>query len=223
MRSIQLEDEIFEWQGKPEILYSPFYKITLFQPTKIIEVTTDTSTKGIVILGQIEAVVDAIVHTSQGAVGNTTTFTGSNLVIFGLSISELKNFLHQSTLSEQEAQNIKDQAKEMIAKLKYWIEESDPHMNISFDDKDHEYVIFGRKNFLLVAEEKKFVLIHKKQISVRKGEHHLVQVDPQDGISIVEGDKVLRIGGTSSNSLGSLFGELGVNIASSFLDHFLWD
>ena len=224
MRTIQLKDEIFDWQGKPEILYTPFYKVTSTETTRIIEIITDT-TKGIVILGPIEAVVDAIIYTESGAVGNSTTFSSTNLVILGLPISELEDSLVKSALNEQEAQKLRSQAEAMISKFKSRIKDPDSRINISFSETDdkHEHIIFGRRNFLLIGFREKFVLIHKKQISVREGESKLVQIDPVEGIVIAKRDKVLNFGGTSKNNLGPLLGEIGVNIASSVLDQILWD
>ncbi len=224
MKTIHLKYEIFDWQETREILYTPFYKVTPTEPTKIIEIITD-STKGIVILGPIEAVVDAIIYTESGAVGNTTTFSGTNLVILGLPISKLEDSLTKSAINEQEAQKLKRQAEAMISKFKRRIEDTDSRINISFGEKDeeHEYIIFGRRNFLLIGSKEKFVLIHNKQISVREGEEKLVQIDPVEGIVIAKKNKVMNIGGTARNNLGSLLGEFGVNIASSVLDQIIWD
>ncbi len=226
MKTIQLEEILYDWHGEPEILSTPYYKITLTSPAKIMEITTDLpSTDGIVILGGLEVIVDSIVYTkSHGAVGNTTNFSGINLVILGLSIANLESSLRKSNLSEEEAQEFKSQAEAIISKFKSRVE--DPNMNISLDDDDDEFhhMIFGRRNFFLIGgiHSKKFVLIHKKQISIREGEYKLVQIDPVEGITIAKRDKVLNIGGVRNN-LGSLVGEFGVNIASSVLDHILWD
>jgi hypothetical protein len=99
-------------------------------------------------------------------------------------------------------------------------------MNISLNDDGDEFhhIIFGRRNFFLIGgiQNKKFVLIHNKQISIRDGESKLVQIDPIEGIIIAKKDQVLNFGGRKNN-LGSLIGEFGVNIASSVLDHILWD
>ncbi|MFX0122980.1 MAG: hypothetical protein ACFFAE_05025 [Candidatus Hodarchaeota archaeon] len=227
MKTIQLGEVVYDWIGEPEILSTPYYKITLSKPAKIMEITTDlSSTDGIVILGPIGAVVDSIIYTkSHGAIGNTTNFSGTNLVILGLSIAELENSLEKSDLSEEESLEFKNQAEAIISKFKSRVE--DPHMNISFDDEDDEFqhMIFGRRNFLLIGGSrcKKFVFIQKSQISIREGEHKLVQIDPVEGIIIAKRDKVLNIGGTSRNNLGALVGEFGVNIASSVLDHIVWD
>ncbi|MFX1282402.1 MAG: hypothetical protein ACFFB5_02060 [Promethearchaeota archaeon] len=226
MKTIQLKDEIFDWHGKPEILYTPFYKVTLIKQPKILEIITD-ETDGIVILGRIEVVVDAIIYTDSGSVGNTTTFSGTNLVILGFPLIKLEDFLTKSTLNGEETQELRNQAQAIISKFKKRIEDPDSHMNISFGKTDEEcgHIIFGRRNFLLIGskEENKFVLIHKKQISVREGEEKLVQIDPVEGIIIAQKDKVLHIGGTARSNLGSLLGEFGVNIASSVLDQILWD
>ncbi|UCE13924.1 MAG: hypothetical protein JSV04_01805 [Candidatus Heimdallarchaeota archaeon] len=224
MNTIELSDDIYDWQGEPEILSTSFYKITQNEPTKIIELSIN-STKGIVILGPIEVVTDAIVYTdSHGAVGNTIKFSGTNLVIIGISITHLTNSLQKSDLKEEKTRHWKNQAESMISKLKSRIEDRNWCMDISLDDEeDFKYLIFGRRNFLLVGSEKKFVLLREKQISVREGEYKLVQIDPYNGILIAKRNKVLNIGGTSRNNLGSLLGELGVNIASSVLDQVLWD
>jgi hypothetical protein len=84
MKTIHLGEILYDWQGEPEILATPHYKITLPKPAKIMEITTDFPTSdGIVILGDVEAIVDSIVYTkSHGAVGNTTNFKGTNRVIW---------------------------------------------------------------------------------------------------------------------------------------------
>ncbi|UCG02118.1 MAG: hypothetical protein JSW11_21320 [Candidatus Heimdallarchaeota archaeon] len=226
MNTIQLGDILYDWYGEPEILSTPYYKIILTKPAKIMEITTDLpSTNGIVILGDIEAIVDSIMYTkSHGAVGNTTNFSGTNLVILGLSIANLESSLKKSDLPDEEDQKFKNQAEAIISKFKRRVE--DPNMNISLDNEDDEFhhMIFGRRNFFLIGgiHSRKFVLIHKKQISIREGEYKLVQIDPVEGITIAKRDNVLNIGGTRNN-LGSLVGEFGLNIASSVLEHLLWD
>ncbi|MFW9903780.1 MAG: hypothetical protein ACFFFH_05570 [Candidatus Thorarchaeota archaeon] len=226
MKTIHLGEALYDWQGELEILETPYYKIILPKPAKIMEITTDfPSSNGIVILGDIEAVVDSLVYTkSHGAIGNTTNFKGINLVILGLSITDLESSLVQSNLSVEEAQKFSSQAEAIISKFKKRLE--DHKMNISLDNEDNEFchMIFGRRNFFLIGSlhSKKFVLIHKKQISIREGEYKLVQIDPVEGITIAKRDQVLHIGG-ARNNLGSLIGEFGVNIASSVLDHLIWD
>jgi hypothetical protein len=132
--------------------------------------------------------------------------------------------LVESDLPAEEAQEFRNQAETIISKFKRRVE--DPDMNISLDDEDDEFrhMIFGRRNFFLLGglRSKKFVLIHKKQISIRDGEYKLVQIDPVEGILIAKRDQVLNFGG-ARNNLGSLVGEFGVNIASSVLDHIFWD
>ena len=226
MKTINLGETLYDWQGEPDILSTPHYKITITSPAKIMEITTDFSTNdGIVILSNIEAIVDSIVYTkSHGAIGNTTNFKGTNLVILGLSITDLESSLIKSDVPVEEAQEFRNQAETIISKFKKRVE--DPDMNISLGDEDEEFrhMIFGRRNFFLLGglHSKKFVLIHKKQISIRDGEYKLVQIDPVEGIFIAKRDQVLNIGG-ARNNLGSLIGEFGVNIASSVLDHILWD
>ncbi|MFX1507318.1 MAG: hypothetical protein ACFFDC_14645 [Promethearchaeota archaeon] len=225
MKTIHLGETLYDWRGEPNILSTPHYKITITSPAKIMEVTTDFQTNdGIVILGNVEAIVDSIVYTkSHGAIGNTTNFKGINLVILGLSIADLENFLVKSDIPVEEAQKFRNQAEAIISKFKRRVE--DPNMNISLDDEEEfHHMIFGRRNFFLLGglHNKKFVLIHKKQISIRDGEYKLVQIDPVEGITIAKRDQVLNIGG-ARNNLGSLIGEFGVNIASSVLDHIFWD
>jgi hypothetical protein len=226
MKTVQLGDALYDWHGEPEILSTPHYKVTLPSSAKIMEITTDfPSSDGIVILGDVKVIVDSIVYTkSHGAVGNTTNFSGTNLVILGVLITDLENFLVKRSIPAEEAKEFKNQAEAIISKFKSRIE--DPNMNISFNDEDDEFhhIIFGRRNFFLLGgiESKKFVLIHKKQVSIRDGEYKLVQIDPIEGITIAKRDHVLNVGGTRNN-LGSLIGEFGVNIASSVLDHIIWD
>ncbi len=222
MKTIQLGDDLYDWHGDAEIISTPFYKITLIEPVKIMEVITDDSTNGIVILGRIEAVVDSIIYTeSHGAVGNTTNFSGKNLVVLGLPITQLTNNIKQSVTSENDTQQWKVEAQLMIKKLKMRIEDPDSSFHVNFDDH-HEHVIFGRRNFLLVGSEKKFVLIHKRQISVREGETKLVQID-QEGIIIAKNQRVFHLGSASRNNCGNILGEFGVNVASTVLDQILWD
>jgi hypothetical protein len=226
MKTIHLGESLYDWEGKPDIISTPHYKIIIPGSAKIMEITTDFQTNdGIVILGNVEAIVDSIVYTkSHGAIGNTTNFKGINLVILGLSIADLENSLIKSDIPAEKAQELRSQAEAIISKFKRRVE--DPNMNISFDDEEDEFhhVIFGRRNFFLVGglHNKKFVLIHKKQISIREGEYKLVQIDPVEGIIIAKKDQVLNIGGVRNN-LGSLIGEFGVNIASSVLDQIFWD
>lgn len=226
MKTIHLGETLYNWQGEPDIISTPHYKIIIPGYAKIMEITTDfQANDGIVILGNVEAIVDSIVYTkSHGAVGNTTNFKGINLVILGLSITDLESSLVKSDLPVKEVQEFKSQAEAIISKFKRRVE--DPNMNISLDDEDDEFrhMIFGRRNFFLVGglHSKKFVLIHKKLISIRDGEHKLIQIDPVEGITIAKRDKVFNIGG-ARNNLGSLIGEFGVNIASSVLDQILWD
>ncbi|MHA2224738.1 MAG: hypothetical protein ACXAC8_06015 [Candidatus Hodarchaeales archaeon] len=225
MKTLQLSEEIFDWTGTEDILTTPYYKIVINEPTKLIEVTTDSSVKGVIILGKIKVVVDTLIYnTSHGALGNTTTFSGTNLVVLGLPLSQVEEFLVKSALTDEEIQNWNAQAETMISKLRSRVEDPTMKMDLSIDhdDKDCEYIIFGRRNFLLIGSEKKFVLIHKEQISVREGERKLVQISSQDGIVVAEKNKVLNIGGSSKANIGSLLGELGVNIASTVLDQVLW-
>ncbi|MCK4849114.1 MAG: hypothetical protein KAT16_08825, partial [Candidatus Heimdallarchaeota archaeon] len=96
--------------------------------------------------------------------------------------------------------------------------------SISIDsDSDPKYIIFGRKNFFLISSSEELVLIHKKQISVRKKDSNLVQIDAKNGITIVDKEKVLKIGGPGTKLNHSILGELGVNIASKVLENLIWE
>ncbi|MFX0182070.1 MAG: hypothetical protein ACFE95_03215 [Candidatus Hodarchaeota archaeon] len=225
LQTLQLGNDIYDWHGTPEILTTSLYKINLVEPVKIMEVITDSNKEGIVILGRIEAVVDSIIYTrSHGAVGNTTTFSGTNLVILGLSIAQLDRSIKKRNLSDSESFRLKHEAQSMISKLKKRIEDPDSSININFDDEgETDFIIFGRRNFLLIGGENNFVLIHKKQITVRKGDRKLVQVDSNDGILVAEDGKVVQIGGSTRHNLGSILGGFGVNIASSVLNEILWE
>jgi hypothetical protein len=225
LHTLQLGNDIYDWHGTPEILATSLYKINLVEPVKVMEVITDSNKEGIVILGRIEAVVDSIIYTSShGAVGSTTFFSGTNLVVLGLSITQLDHSIKRSNLTDPESLRWKHEAQLMISKLKKRIEDPDSSININFDDDgENDFIIFGRRNFLLIGGANNFVLIHKKQISVRKGDKKLVQVDSKDGILIAEHDKVFHISGTSRHNLGSLLGEFGLNIASSVLKEVLWE
>ncbi|MFX0173491.1 MAG: hypothetical protein ACFE9L_16485 [Candidatus Hodarchaeota archaeon] len=225
LRTLQLGNDIYDWYGASEVLTTSLYKINLVEPVKIMKVITDSSKEGIVILGRIEAIVDSIIYTSShGAVGNITTFSGTNLVVLGLSIAQLNHSIKKSILIDSEVFRLKHEAQSMISKLKKRIEDPYSSLNIDFDDDgESDFIIFGRRNFLLIGGDNNFVLIHKKQIIVRKGDQKLVQVDSKDGILVAENEKVLQIGGSARHKLGSLLGEFGVNIASSVLDQILWD
>ncbi|MFX0088235.1 MAG: hypothetical protein ACFFAU_21450 [Candidatus Hodarchaeota archaeon] len=222
MKDIQITHDIFEWNGNPEILKNPNYKVCLDSKARILGLETGSSIEGIIILGDVEVIVDSIIYTkSHGAIGNTTNFTGTNLVIFGLSVTILKDFLVKSDLTEQKLLHYQKDAENMLVKLKKAIKSHETSINIDNDD-EIEFIIFGRRNFLLVGGKKYFVLIHNKQIAVRKGDSKLVQIDPHDGILIAEKNKVLNIGGSITKGQ-SILGELGVNLAAFVLDNILWD
>lgn len=223
MQDLQITDDIFEWKGDTEILKNSNYKITVLNQAKIIGVDTDTAIEGIIILGEVEAVVDTIIHTpSHGAVGSTTVFSGTNLVILGLSINDLQDNMVKIQIPEQKLHQLRDEAESMIFKLKRTILRHNSSIGLDNEDEEMEYMIFGRKNFLLIASKEKLVLVHNKQISIRENDFKLVQIDPQDGILIANKDKVFNIGGSASSKLTCL-GKFGVGIATSVLDHILWE
>ncbi len=222
MNDIQLRDDFYEWTGNPEILKSSYFKVTLENKVRIIGIETDFSTEGVIILGKVKAIVDSLVFTkSHGAVGNTISFSGTNLVIIGLTIADLQDSLTKSELTKQDYSLLKDEADSMISKLNKTIMSPKTSINLDHED-DMEYIIFGKRNFFLIASKNKFVLVHNNQIAIRKGESKLVQIDHQDGILIAERDKVLNIGGSVSTGR-SMLGKFGVNIANSVLENILWD
>ncbi len=222
MNDIQLKDDFYEWTGNLEILKTSYFKVTLKNSVKIIGIETDFSSEGVIILGKVEAIVDSLVFTkSHGAVGNTISFSGTNLVIVGLTIADLQEYLAKSELTKQDYSLLKDEADSMISKLNKTI--GLPKTSITLDHEDEmEYIIFGKRNFFLITSKNKFVFVHNNQIAIRKGESKLVQIDHQDGILIAERDKVLNIGGSISTGR-SMLGEFGVNIANSILENILWD
>ncbi|MFW9779850.1 MAG: hypothetical protein ACFFE8_13425 [Candidatus Heimdallarchaeota archaeon] len=223
MRSLSLGEEFFEWTGNKEVLKTPYWKVTITSPAMVVSVNENLKPRGIVILGKVEAIVDTIVPTSEGAFGNTTIFDGTNLVILGLTIDDLKDSLFSRGHASESTHEWKQDAQAMIRKLQNRIRSKDFHFELD-GDEDFEYVVFGKRNFLLVGDSKKFVLIHRKQIAIRSGEEKLVQIDPIEGILVANKNEVLNIGGYSTSlNLGGMLSDLGLRIASSVLDHVLWD
>ncbi len=223
MITIELEPEIYEWRGTPEILIEDYFKVTKTSSLYIKELIIDSKQKGIVIVGDVEVLVDTIIYTqSQGAFGDVIQFKGSNLVILGLTTEDLQNNVNIVTLSTDESLRVENEASKIIKKAKMRL--SDESATISVDsDSDPKYIIFGRKNFFLIGSSKELVLIHKKQILVRKKDSNLVQIDAKNGITIVDKEKCLRIGGPRTKLNHSILGELGVNIASKVLENLIWE
>ncbi|MHA2075865.1 MAG: hypothetical protein ACXACU_18495 [Candidatus Hodarchaeales archaeon] len=223
MNDIQLKDDFYEWTGSSEILKSSYFKVSPETKAKIIGVESDISNEGVIIIGNVKAIIDSLIFTkSHGAVGNTISFSGTNLVILGLSIADLHEFLTKIELSEQNYSSLKEKAESMISKFNRTLSSPKTSINMDQNEDEMQYIIFGKRNFLLITSENKFVLIHNKQISIRKGEHKLVQIDPHEGILIAEKNKVFNIGGSLTKGR-SILGEFGVNIANSVLENILWD
>lgn len=223
MITFELEPEIYEWQGTPEILIEDYFKVEKTSSIYIKELTIDSKRKGIVIVGDVEVLVDTVIYTqSQGAFGETIQFMGSNLVIIGLTLEDLQQQISIVTLNSDESLRVENEASQIIKKAKMRM--GDGSADISIDsDSDPKYIIFGRNNFFLIASNKELVLIHKKQISVRKGDSKLVQIDTKNGVTIVDKEKCLRIGGSGSKLDHSVLGSLGVNIASKVLENLIWE
>lgn len=223
MITIDLGSEIYEWQGTHEILIEDYFKVGKTSSIYIKELTIDSKQKGIIIVGDVEVLVDTVIYTqSQGAFGETIQFNGSNLVIIGLTLEDLQQQTSIVTLNSVESLKVENEASQIIKKLKMRMSEG--CTNISIDsDSDPKYIIFGRKNFFLVATNNELVLIHKKQISVRKEDSKLVQIDAKKGITIVDKEKCLRISGSGTKQDHSVLGNLGVNIASKVLENLIWE
>ena len=223
MIMMELESEVYEWRGTPEILIEDYFKVMKTSSIYIKELTIDSKHKGIVIVGDVEVLVDTVIYTqSQGAFGETIQFMGSNLVIIGLTLEDLQQQTNIITLNSEESLRVENEASQIIKKAKMRM--SDESANISIDsDSDPKYIIFGRKNFFLIGSKEELVLIHKKQISVRKKDSKLVQIDAKNGITIVDKEKFLRIGGCGTKLDHSILGELGVNIASKVLGNLIWE
>ncbi len=223
MVSIRLEPEIYEWQGTPDILVQTYFKVNKTSSIYIKELIIDSKHKGVVLVGKLEVLVDTIIYTkSQGAFGDTVQFIGENLVIIGLTLENLKQNINLVTLTSEETLKVENEASQIIKKVKTRL--GDESANISIDsDSDPKYIIFGRKNFFLISSEEELVLIHKKQISVRKKDSSLVQIDANTGITIVDENKCFNIGGPRTKLNNSLLGELGVKISSIVLDNLIWE
>lgn len=223
MTEIELGPEIYEWKGKTEILTEDYFKVIKTSPIYIKELTIDFKLKGIVIVGAVEVLVDTVIYTqSQGAFGDTVQFMGLNLVIAGLTVENLQENVKIVSLNSEESLRVENEASKIIKKVRMRL--SDGSTEISVDSEtDPKYIIFGRKNFFLISSSKELVLIHKKQISVRKSDSNLVQIDAKNGITIVDKEKCLQIGGPGTKLNHLMLGELGVNIASKVLENLIWE
>ena len=88
------------------------------------------------------------------------------------------------SLDSEESLRVENEASKIIKKVKMRL--SDGSTDISIDsDSEPKYIIFGRKNFFLISSSKELVLIHKKQISVRKSDSNLVQIDAKNVYKLV--------------------------------------
>ena len=223
MITLELGDQVYSWDGPPEILEEKYYQVGSLEKLQLIELKSDSELNGVVLIGKIRIVVDSIVYTqSHGAIGETTEFIGSSLAILGLELNTLQQYLVKTNNNLVEIESIKKEANHLISKLKENL--TNKNTNIQFDkDSDISHIIFGKKNLFLLGSADHVVLIHKKKISVRKGENSLVQVDPFDGIIIANEVKCFRIGSYKKGSNLSILGDLGVNIASKVLDSIIWD
>ncbi len=220
---LELGDQIFSWNGSSEILDEKYFQVKKLENINLIELTSDSKLDGVVLVGKISIVVDSVVYTqSHGAIGETTEFLGSSLAILGLKLTDVQKFLHKEFYDSHEAESIRKEANQLIGKLRDNL--TNKTTNINFEkDSDVSYIIFGKSNLFLLGSTDQVILIHKKKISVRKGENSLVQVDPHNGITIANEEKCIRIGSQRKGTDLSFLGELGVNIASKVLDSILWE
>jgi hypothetical protein len=223
MITLELGQDIYEWSDPSTVLIEDYYKIVTNQILYLKEVISDSDLRGVVLIGDLNIIVDSVIYTkSQGAFGETTHFQGSTLVVFGLEISMIESSIRKVVLDTEKVNALNQEADQILNKVKTNL--ACETTNIHFDDDpETKYIIFGRKNFFLIGSKSNFVLIHKKQVSIRKGNNNLVQIDKNKGITISNKEKVLRIGGTNYDSAFSCLGELGVNIASKVLESLVWE
>jgi len=218
-----LDNTFFEWQGDPIILMTTHYKTILKNHPLLIGLKIDSKYEGVVILGQVEIVVDTLIHNEKyGSVGNTINFKGTNLVILGLSIEELGENIITKTLDKKTFDDNFRQAEIMISKLKNTLDRPDININIDHDCDEKSHIIFARRNFFLIGTDNKTILINNKQISIKEGESKLIEIDPINGILIANSEKLFSLGSFSKDKI-SILGQFGVNLASSFLKNLVWD
>ncbi len=223
MITLELGDQIYSWQGSTQIIDGTYYQVNSVDKLNVIELKGNGGISGVVLVGKVSIIVDTIIYTqSHGAIGETTEYVGSSLAILGLELSTLKQFLQEEIFDSEVSATVRREADQLISKLKDNL--TNKSTNIQFEkDSDINYIIFGKSNLFLIGSTNEFVVIHKKKISVRKGENSLVQVDPIDGIVIANREKCLRIGSQSQGKDLSFLGNLGVNFASKILDAIVWD
>ena len=223
LASIQLKPEIYEWQGATEILTEDYFKVNKTGSMFLKEITFDFKYKGIVLVGNVEVITDTVIYTkSRGAFGDTVHFNGANLVIIGLTLEELSQHINLATLNTRESLNVEKEASNIIKKVKTRLSDESIDINIEADS-DPKYIIFGRKNFFLISSKEELVLIHRKQIAVRKKDSSLVQIDANTGITIVDKEKCFTIGGPCNKLDHSILGEIGLKISSAVLDNLVWE
>ncbi|MHA1973849.1 MAG: hypothetical protein ACTSW1_12705 [Candidatus Hodarchaeales archaeon] len=217
-----LGDTFFEWCGGSEILRTNHYKITLNEHPLLIGLNIDSEYEGIVILGKIQIVVDTLSHNAKyGAVGNTINFQGTNLVIIGLSLEDLDRQITEKVLDESSFNSNLKQAELMIGKLRSTLDRPDVNINLD-EDEENFYIVFARRNFFLMGTDSKTIVINNKQISIKEGEHKLVEIDPVNGILIANSEKVFSLGTFTKDKM-SVLGEFGVNLASGILRNLVWE
>lgn len=223
LNTLNLGESTYRWIGEADFLREDYFKITKSNELYVKEISSNFNLQGVVLIGKIDVTVDSIIYTaSNGACGDTYQFTGKSLVVFGVTIEKLKTTAKISLLQDQRKQAIDTKAEEIIQNLRDKI--LSENCCISFDKDDEvKYIIFGKHDFFLTGNASQFVLIHKKHISIRKGEEKLVEISPEVGIRISDKKKSFSINRPRDDSSYSFLGDIGVNIASTILENLIWD
>jgi hypothetical protein len=221
--SLELAEETHSWRELTPILNEKYFRISNNGEIYLKEIKSNSKLNGVVLVGEIDILVDTVVYTqSQGAFGETLQFIGSSLVILGVQLKDFDENIRDIILPHETELKVREKAEKLLKKVKNRINDDSVHLEIG-EDPEVQYIIYGLKDFFLVGSTKNIVLIHKKQISVRTGENNLVQVDPENGVTIVNKEKCLRVKGPSTESSESVLGEIGVSFASKILETFIWD
>jgi hypothetical protein len=223
LNTLNLGEETYSWIGKADFLREDYFKITKADDLYVKEITSNFNVDGIILIGNLSVTVDSVIYSSSnGACGDTYQFNGKSLVILGITMKELEASSKISLLKDPRKQIIDDRANEFIDNLREKILRD--NCSISFDkDEEMKYIIFGKHDFFLIGNTSQFVLIHKKHISIRKGEEKLVEISPEIGIRISDKKKSFSINRPQDDSSYSILGDIGVNIASTILENLIWD
>ncbi|MHA2347168.1 MAG: hypothetical protein ACXACP_10650 [Candidatus Hodarchaeales archaeon] len=223
MNPFYLGENTYFWIGEANILKEDYFKVSKSDNLYVKEITNDFNLKGIILIGNLNVIVDSVIYSSsKGACGDTYQFLGKSLVILGITLEELESSLKIIVAQDERKKNIDDKASVFISNLQKKIHCKS--LSVEFEkDEEVKYLIFGKNDFFLIGNNSKFVLIHKKQISIRSGERKLVEISPEVGIRISDKKKSFSIKGPRDASDFSILGEMGVNIASTILENLIWE